>query len=109
MPNAQVGPAVTIEPASASNEVEGALDTQPYITCRQLIDFIGAYRDNELPGPERAEFERHLAVCPSCVAYLSTYEKTVTLARQAAADPVPAEVPESLVRAILAARRESGG
>ncbi len=92
---------------SASKGLEGALDSQPYITCRQLIDFIGAYRDNELPGHERDEFERHLAVCPSCVAYLSTYEKTVALAQKAAADPPPADVPESLIKAILAARQGS--
>jgi anti-sigma factor RsiW len=50
------------------------------------------------------EFERHLAVCPSCVAYLKTYEQTILLAKAAADDPVPPDVPDSLVRAILAAR-----
>lgn len=84
--------------------MEGTLDTKPYITCQQLIDFIGAYLDQDLPGEERAEFERHLAVCPSCVAYLSTYRKAVTLAKLAGSDPVPADVPESLVQAILAVR-----
>lgn len=88
--------------------MEGALDTRPYITCQQLIDFIGAYRDNGLSDHERAEFDRHLAVCPSCVSYLRTYEKTVALARLVASDPAPDDVPESLVRAILAARRASG-
>jgi len=73
------------------------------MTCRQLIDFIGAYRDNELPAMERAEFDRHLAVCPSCVAYLNTYEKTVTLSRKSD-EPIPADVPEALINAILAAR-----
>ena len=74
------------------------------ITCRQLIDFIGSYRDNELTPDERVEFERHLRVCPSCVAYLETYEKTILLTRAAADEPVPDDVPESLVQAILAAR-----
>ena len=62
------------------------------------------YLDNELALEERAVFDRHLEACPSCVNYLKTYEKTVLLARAAADDPVPAEVPESLVQAILAAR-----
>jgi anti-sigma factor RsiW len=79
----------------------------PYITCQQLIDFIGAYRDNELPAAERAEFERHLGVCPSCVAYLSTYEKTVLLARRSRSDEVPPDVPEALIEAILAARNKA--
>jgi len=84
-------------------EQEGNL-TRPYITCRQLIDFIGSYRDNELTPDQRAEFERHLSVCPSCVNYLKTYEQTITLARASADDAVPEDVPELLVQAILRAR-----
>ena len=30
---------------------------------------------------QRVEFERHLSVCPSCVAYLKTYERTIALTR----------------------------
>jgi anti-sigma factor RsiW len=78
------------------------------MTCQQLVDFIGRYRDNELEQDAREEFERHLAVCPSCVAYLKTYEQTVLLAKASAEEPVPAEVPDSLVKAILAALPEQG-
>jgi len=72
------------------------------MTCQQLIDFVGRYRENELSSDERAEFDRHLAICPSCVAYLKTYEQTVLLTKASADDPVPPSVPESLVKAILA-------
>jgi anti-sigma factor RsiW len=88
-------------------EREGVLSTEPYITCQELIDFIASYRDKELTAEQRAEFERHLAVCPSCVAYLKTYEQTIALARSAAGDQTPDDVPEGLVRAILAARNIS--
>ena len=77
------------------------------MTCQQLIDFIMNYLENELPDDERAEFDRHMAVCPSCVNYLQTYKKTVLLAKAAADDQVPEEVPESLVQAILAAQRKT--
>jgi anti-sigma factor RsiW len=87
---------------------EALLSTKPFITCQELIDFIGSYRDNELTAYQRAEFERHLAVCPSCIAYLKTYEQTIALTRKAADDPVPDDVPESLMQAILAARKEQG-
>ena len=80
------------------------LSTKPYITCQELIDFIGSYRDNELTPDQRTEFERHLSVCPSCVAYLKTYEQTIALTHAAGNDPVPGGVPEALVQAILAAR-----
>jgi anti-sigma factor RsiW len=87
-------------------EREGPL-SKPYITCQQLIDFVASYREHELTAEQEAEFERHLAVCPSCVAYLNTYEQTVLLAKASAADRVPDEIPEALVRAILAARLRS--
>ena len=74
------------------------------MTCQQLVDFIMSYLDDELASGERAEFDRHLAACPPCINYLKTYEKTVLLTKATADDPVPAEVPESLVQAILAAR-----
>jgi anti-sigma factor RsiW len=87
-------------------EREGLL-SKPYITCQQLIDFIASYRENELTKDQHAEFERHLAVCPSCVAYLKTYEETVLLAKASADQPAPEDIPEPLVRAILEARLRS--
>ena len=77
------------------------------MTCQQLVDFIMSYLENELPDEQRAEFDRHMADCPSCVNYLSTYEKTILLAKTCGDDPVPVDVPESLVQAILAAQRKS--
>jgi len=75
------------------------------ITCEEVITFLADYLAHELePGEERS-FERHLARCPSCVAYLETYRETLRLGRAAWRDegsPPPLE-PE-LVRAILAAR-----
>lgn len=78
------------------------METRALITCKELIDFIGAFLDDELPSDQRAEFERHLAVCPSCQAYLKTYGQTVELAK-AGGDVIPADVPEALLRSILLA------
>ena len=90
-------------------EREAFLTNKPYITCQQLIDFIASYRENALTRDQRTEFERHLEVCPSCVAYLKTYEQTVLLAKASADETVPAEIPEPLVKAILEARLKSDG
>jgi anti-sigma factor RsiW len=79
------------------------------ITCRELIDFLWRYVDGEVSDEERLEFEYHLARCPPCVAYMNTYQETVALGRAAFEDlsaPVPPEVPEDLVTAILVARRK---
>ena len=79
------------------------------MTCRELVDFLGAYLGGELSAEVRRRFDEHLATCPECSAYLETYRTTVRLARGAFRDPdapVPADVPADLVKAILAARRK---
>lgn len=80
--------------------------SQEYITCKQLIDFLGEYLEGGLTPEQRTEFDRHLAVCPACVDYLKTYRETIRLTRssfEATAEPPPRSVPEDLVRAIMAA------
>src|ERR1700739_1695448 len=77
------------------------------VTCRDFVEFLSEYLSGGLIAAERAEFEAHLAECPECVAYLDTYRKTTQLSKPACPPPedrVPDEVPENLVRAILAAR-----
>ena len=77
------------------------------MTCQQLTEFIMDYCSDGLTRKERAEFEAHLAKCADCVRYLKSYEETIRLARGAVFNPdqsVPVDVPEELVRAILAAR-----
>ena len=57
------------------------------MTCREFIDFLMEYLSGELSARERAEFERHLADCPDCSAYLRSYEETIKLGKAAFADP----------------------
>ena len=87
------------------------MSVEPFLTCREMADFLGDYFEGALPGDQKREFERHLAVCPPCIHYLESYKATVTLAKQscdAGAGAAPhAEVPEALIQAILAARKKA--
>ncbi len=77
------------------------------MTCQAFADFIADYLDDALASDVKSEFERHLSVCRNCETYLQDYENTVRLGRRAFDDPdapVPAEVPEELVQAVLRAR-----
>jgi anti-sigma factor RsiW len=78
------------------------------VTCRTFIEFLSEYRSGELPESQRDEFDFHLTECAECVAYLKTYDKTIQLGRGAFMEleaGLPADVPDELIRAILAARR----
>lgn len=81
--------------------------SRPLMTCHELIEFLDRYVEGELSDLERAEFDRHLALCPSCVAYLGGYQRSIGLARESGGVEAEAEadLPEALVRAVLAARR----
>jgi len=78
------------------------------VTCREFADFMMDYLSDELSSEPRARFDQHLTLCTNCRKYLTSYEETVKLGKKAFEDddaPLPADVPEELVRAILAARR----
>lgn len=81
------------------------------MTCREFADFLGDYISGELESNVRDSFERHLAICPNCVAYLSNYRDTIALGRSAFPDDdaaLPDDVPGGLVDAILSTRRTRG-
>ena len=84
------------------------MEDRPYITCRELIEFLDRYLSGELPPDRVLEFERHLAVCPACVAYVASYRETVELGKRLVTDTearADDSVPDDLVRAVLRAVR----
>ena len=77
------------------------------ITCREFDDFVLDYLDDTLPAGQRKIFELHLKICRECRDYLATYRRSIELGKavfQQTDQAVPEDVPEDLVRAILAAR-----
>jgi anti-sigma factor RsiW len=79
---------------------------RPYITCRELLDFLHLYLDGELPSGRRAEFDRHLSVCEPCRRYIREYRCAVAMGKAAfSPSDEPARAPEELVRAILRSRK----
>ncbi len=82
------------------------------LTCREVNDFLADYLAGELEPDTREVFDAHLTRCPECVAYLRSYAETIRLAKVALSDPpgpLPADMPERLVRAIHAARGRRAG
>jgi anti-sigma factor RsiW len=65
------------------------------------VDYVAG----ELPADVLATFELHLSRCRNCRAYLEQYRLTIKAGKTAcqAAKEAP-DMPEELIRAILAAR-----
>jgi anti-sigma factor RsiW len=77
------------------------------ITCKEFEGFVLNYLDGDLPVSQQTIFELHLKICRECREYLAAYQRSIELGRavfDAPDEPVPQDVPEDLVRAILDAR-----
>lgn len=85
----------------------------PSVTCRVFIEFLDDYIAGSQPQPLRAEFEEHIASCRQCADYLRTYRDAVKLGKAAFQPdtnaPVPPEVPDELVQAVLAITARQAG
>jgi hypothetical protein len=73
------------------------------VTCRDFVECVIDYLEDELDVHTRALFHQHLAVCRDCPEYLTQYRETIQASAAACIEIAP-DAPEDLVRAILAAR-----
>ncbi len=80
------------------------------ITCDEFEGFILAYLEDDLPPRQKFVFETHLKVCRECRDYLAAYRTSLELARASYRDDpaAPDDMPEDLVKAIVAARKADG-
>ncbi len=63
------------------------------VTCKEVIlDYLSNYFDGLLSSGASTELERHLASCPSCVAYLNTYRRTRELVGETMRVSMPEEM-----------------
>ncbi|NIA70028.1 hypothetical protein HBA54_15595 [Pelagibius litoralis] len=80
------------------------------ITCRQFEDFLLDYVEGSLPAGQRRVFEFHIKICRECRDYLAAYREATKLGKQSFDDPaapLPDDVPEDLITAVLEARRST--
>ena len=68
--------------------------------CQQVTDLILDYLTGELHPDTAAEFKKHLRICPDCVAFLNTYNKTIQMTQSLRYEDIPAEM-EKRVRRFL--------
>ena len=49
----------------------------PDLVCRELVELVTDYLEGRLPARTRRRFERHLAKCEGCTAYVEQLRQTV--------------------------------
>ncbi len=75
-------------------------------TCRQVIlDLLIEYEDGTMAAAERADFERHIEMCPPCVRFLTTYRATGKTLKLLKLE----EIPSDLAQSVLAFVRKRAG
>ena len=62
------------------------------ITCQHITALILDYVTGELNAETALAFKAHLRKCPDCIAFLSTYQKTVQAARSLRYKSIPLQM-----------------
>jgi anti-sigma factor RsiW len=75
------------------------------MTCRDVSGFLHDFVAGELPAEALADFERHLDACANCREYLRQYRETIGQGQALGSHAEP-EIPEDLVKAVLATIRK---
>ena len=72
----------------------------PVLPCRDIVEVVTAYLENELDDELRRRFEYHLSTCDECVAYVAKMRRTIAITgKSMAPEEVPPELREDLRRA----------
>lgn len=90
--------------------IAGMMFRLPFmIDCEEFEAFIFDYLEGNLSRPQRIKFEMHLKLCRECRDYVKTYKATMELTKTQTDIPFSkmgmGEVPEDLIKAVLAARK----
>ncbi|NQW04646.1 MAG: zf-HC2 domain-containing protein [Acidobacteria bacterium] len=73
------------------------------MNCREISEFLMDYVGNTLDQDVQQTFQAHLTQCTNCYEYLSQYRETIKAGQLACHDDDVSELPDDLVRAVLAA------
>ncbi|MGB7949082.1 MAG: zf-HC2 domain-containing protein [Candidatus Binatia bacterium] len=74
-----------------------ALTTSIDRTCKEITGLILDYLNDTLSPSVRRDFNRHLRICPDCVAFLRTYKKTASLTRSVRVEDLPDKVRRNIL------------
>lgn len=69
------------------------------LACRELVELVTAYVEEELDAGDRGRFEAHVAVCEHCDAYVEQMRVTLRVVGHIDPDELDPEVQRGLLGA----------
>ena len=69
------------------------------IVCQELVELVTDYFEGALSRRDRRRFERHIAGCDGCAAYVEQMRLTSLALGRLTEEDVPAEAREALLHA----------
>lgn len=69
------------------------------LACQQVVELVTEYLDAAMEPARRARFERHLAGCDGCTAYLEQFRTTLAVVGRLEVGDVPAPAMTELLAA----------
>jgi anti-sigma factor RsiW len=79
------------------------------LSCRELVELVTEYLEGALAPAEMARFERHLARCDGCRAYLEQMRATVAALGHLPPESLSPQAEEELLAAFRGWRAGAGG
>jgi len=79
------------------------------LTCQELVELVTDYLEAELPAPDRARFDEHLATCPGCAEYLEQVRTVARLAGRLTEESIAPGAREALLAAFRGWKKGSPG
>jgi anti-sigma factor RsiW len=70
------------------------------VTCKQFLDELNNYLDDNAQADVRRELEQHLSECPNCYVICDTTRKTIEIYRGTESYAIPAGVHQRLIDAL---------
>jgi anti-sigma factor RsiW len=71
-----------------------------HVDCRRLVELLHDFVSGDLPPEEFATLQAHIAECPPCEVYVTTYRLTITMTRSLPQAAMPPDVAQRLLNAL---------
>ncbi len=77
--------------------------------CTEFVELVTAYLEDALPAEQRADFEKHMRLCPGCDRYLEQFRTTISMFGQLPEETISEPARTRLLDAFADWRRQGDG